>query len=164
LYPAALNSAATGVFTGGKTVLLTSFDPFVQDFDRLVQRTLGWADSNGGARSALAMDVIRRDDEVELRIDLPGADAGSIDVTTDHGVLTVSAKRTAEYAESERPVIRERFMGSYSRKIRLAETVDTDRIEASYTDGVLSIRLPLQEQAKPRKIEVRQGAKPELTA
>ncbi len=145
-------------------MLLTSFDPIAVDFDRLVQRTLGWTDGNGGPRPALPMDVIRRDDEVELRIDLPGADAGSIEVTTDHGVLTVSAKRTADYAESERPVIRERFAGSYSRKVRLAETVDTDRIEAGYSEGVLSVRLPLQEQAKPRKIEVRQAAKPELTA
>lgn len=144
-------------------MLLTSFDPFVQDFDRLVQRTFNWAEA--GSRSAvLPMDVIQRDDSVVLRIDLPGADPKSIELTTDHGVLTVSAKRTDEYGEHERPVVRERVMGSFSRKIRLAETVDTGKIEASYDNGVLSILLPLQEKAKPRKIEIRHGAAPELTA
>lgn len=145
-------------------MLLTSFDPFVQDFDRLVQRTFGWADGNAGVRAAVPMDVIRRDEEVELRIDLPGADADSIEVTTDNRVLTVSAKRTVEYAETERPVVRERVMGSFSRKIRLAETVDTGKIEASYDNGVLTVRLPLQEKARPRKVEIKRSGAPELTA
>ena len=146
-------------------MLLTSFDPFVQDFDRLVQRTFGWADGTAGSRSAvLPMDVIQRDGEVVLRIDLPGADPESIDVTADHGVLTVSAKRSEQYAEQERLVVRERLMGSFSRKVRLAETVDTDKIEASYDNGVLSVLLPLQEKAKPRKISVKQGDAKELSA
>ena len=145
-------------------MLLTSFDPFVQDFDRLVQRTFGWADGIGGRSAALPMDVIRRDNEVVLRIDLPGVDQGSIEVTTDHGVLTVSAKRSEEYAEKERPVVRERLLGSFSRKIRLAETVDADKIEAGYANGVLSIVLPLQEKAKPRRVEIKGASSPELTA
>ncbi len=146
-------------------MLLTSFDPFVQDFDRLVQRTFGWSDGTvGGGRSAvLAMDVIRREDDVVLRIDLPGADPESIEVTTDHGVLTVSAKRSEQLGEQERPVVRERLTGSFSRKVRLAETVDTDKIEATYDNGVLSILLPLQEKARPRKVEIKQGAARELT-
>jgi HSP20 family protein len=144
-------------------VPLTSFDPFVTDFDRLVQRTFGWADGNGHS-SVLPMDVIRRDDEVVLRIDLPGADPESIEVTTDRNVLTVSAKRSQEYGEQERPVRRERVMGSFSRKVRLAETVDTDKIEAAYDSGVLTVVLPLQEKAKPRKVEIKQSAAAELTA
>jgi HSP20 family protein len=145
-------------------VLLTTFDPIAADFDRLVQRAFGWADGNVGGRSALAMDVIRRDDEVVLRFDLPGADPDSIEVTTDHGVLSVSAKRSEEYGESERPVVRERIVGSFSRKVRLAETIDADRIEAGYENGVLSITLPLQEKAKPRKIEIKRADAPALTA
>jgi len=145
-------------------VLLTSFDPFVTDFDRLVQRTFGWADGIGGRSAVLPMDVVRRDNEVVLRLDLPGADHGSIEVTTDHGVLTVSAKRSEEYGEQERPVVRERLMGSFTRKIRLAETVDAEKIEARYDNGVLSIVLPLQEKAKVRKIEIKRSGTPELTA
>jgi HSP20 family protein len=145
-------------------VLLTSFDPFAQDFDRLVQRTFGRADGIGGRSAALPMDVVRRENEVVLRIDLPGADPDSIEVTTDHGVLTVSAKRSEEYGENERLVARERPMGSFARKVRLAETVDTDRIEASYENGVLSVVLPVQEKAKPRKVAIKRSESPELTA
>jgi HSP20 family protein len=145
-------------------VLLTSFDPFVADFDRLVQRTFGWGDGIGGRSAALPMDVVRRDNDVVLRIDLPGADQGSIEVTTDHGVLTVSAKRSEEYGEQDRPVVRERLLGSFTRKIRLAETVDAEKIEAGYENGVLSIVLPLQEKAKPRRVEIKGVSSPELTA
>lgn len=145
-------------------MLLTTFDPFVADFDRLVQRTFGRADGIGGRSAVLPMDVVRRDSEVVLRIDLPGADQGSIEVTTDHGVLTVAAKRSEEYGEQERPVVRERSMGSFTRKIRLAETVDAEKIEAHYDNGVLSIVLPLQEKAKVRKIEIKRSGSPELTA
>jgi HSP20 family protein len=145
-------------------MLLTSFDPFVTDFDRRVQRAFGWADGNGGVRSALPMDVIRRDDEVVLKVDLPGADPESIEVTTDRGVLTVSARKVEEYTESERPVLRERRTGSFTRKIRLAETVDTDKIEATYDNGVLSVVLPLQEKAKPRKVEIKRSGAQELPA
>ena len=145
-------------------MLLTSFDPFAADFNRLVQRTFGWADGAGGRSGVLPMDVIRRDGEVVLRIDLPGADQGNVDVTADHGVLTVSAKRSEEYGEQERPVVRERLMGSYSRKIRLAEIVDAEKIEAAYENGVLTIVLPLQEKAKARKVEIKGAKAPELTA
>jgi HSP20 family protein len=144
-------------------MLLTSFDPFVTDFDRIVQRTFGWADGNGGARSALPMDIIRRDDEVVLKVDLPGADPESIEVTTDRGVLTISASKVEEYTESERPVLRERRTGSFTRKIRLAETVDAGKVEAAYDNGVLSVVLPLQEQAKPRKVEIKRSGAQELT-
>ena len=144
-------------------MLLTSFDPFVTDFDRLVQRTFGWVDGSAG-RSALAMDVVRRDGDVVLKLDLPGADPDSIEVTTDRRVLTVSAKRSEQYAEQDRPVVRERVMGSFSRKIRLAETVEAEKIEARYENGVLTIMLPVAEKAKPHKIEIKRPSAPELTA
>jgi HSP20 family protein len=150
-------------------MLLTSIDPFVAEFDRVVQRAFGWSDVGTGrgftrGRTPLAMDVIRREDTVELRLDLPGADPESIEVTTDHNVLTVSAKRGDEYTDGERPVLRERVSGSFYRRIRLAETIDTDRIEAGYDNGVLSVVLPLAEQAKPRKIEIKGAGQKELTA
>ncbi len=145
-------------------MLLTTFDPFVQDFDRLVQRAFGWAEGSTYDRVVMPMDVIRRENDVLLRIDLPGADPASIEVTTDRNVLTVAAKRAEEYGEKEKPLVRERVLGSFSRKIRLAETVDAGKIEASYENGVLSIVLPLHERAKPRKIEIRQAAAAEITA
>ena len=145
-------------------MLLTSFDPFVTDFDRLVQRTFGWADGSAAGRSALPMDVVRRDGEVVLKFDLPGADPDSIEVTTDRRILTVAAKRTQEYAEQERPVVRERITGSFSRKVRLAEPIDAEKVNAQYENGVLTVVLPVAEEAKARKIEIKRPGTQELTA
>jgi HSP20 family protein len=130
-------------------VLLATFDPFA--YDRLARRAFG---SNGGDSRLARMDAIRRDNEVELRFDLPGFDRDSIDVTVDRGVLTVSARRSEEHTEGEKPFIRERVMGSYTRRVRLSDAVDAEKIEAGYSDGVLTVHVPVTEQAKPRKIEV----------
>jgi HSP20 family protein len=143
-------------------VLLTSFDPFAE-FDRLAQRAHGATDS-GRPHAAMRMDAIRRADDIELRFDLPGIDAGTIEVTVDRGVLTVSAKRSEEYAEGEKPFIRERVMGTFARQIRLSDTADADNIEAGFDAGVLTVRIPVQEKAKPRKVEVRTDANAEVTA
>jgi HSP20 family protein len=127
-------------------MLLSTYDPFAE-----FHRALRTAD---GGHAAMRMDAIRRDHEVELRFDLPGIDTESIDVTVDRGVLTVSAKRAEEYAESEKPFIRERIMGSFTRRIRLSDSVDAESIAASYDGGVLRVSVPLQERALPRKVEV----------
>jgi HSP20 family protein len=141
--------------------MLTSIDPFVQEFDRLAQRVFGWG-ANGGTRFAMPMDAIRRKDEVVLRFDLPGIDPETIEVTVDRGVLTVGAQRSEEYAEGESPFIRERVKGTFTRRVYLAEALDADKIEAAYSDGVLAVRVPLREQAKPRKIEIRTAGKKAL--
>ncbi len=136
-------------------MLLTSFDPFAE-FDRITRRTSG--------RVGTRMDAIRRDGEVELRFDLPGIDTDSIDVTVDRGVLTVSAKRSDEYADGEKPFIRERVMGTFTRWVRLSDSVDAEKIEAAYEGGVLRVTVPLTERAQPRKVEVTTNAKAEVTA
>ncbi len=129
---------------------LTSFDPSVE-FDRLARRAFSPV---GATRPAIRMDGIRRDGAVELRFDLPGVDAGSIDVTVDRGLLSVSAQRAEEYAEDEKPFLRERLMGSFTRQLRLSDAVNADQIEAGYDRGVLTVRLPLAERALPRKVTV----------
>jgi len=143
-------------------VLLTTFDPFTE-FDRLAQRTFGATDPRR-PHATMRMDAIRRADDVELRFDLPGIDPDSIEVTVDRGVLTVSAKRTQEYAEGEKPFIRERVMGSFTRQVRLSDSADADGIEAGFDAGVLTVRVPVQEKAQPRKVEVRTRAKAEIAA
>jgi len=145
-------------------VLLTSFDPFVTDFDRLVQRTFGWTDGSAAGRAGLPLDIVKRDGEVVLKFDLPGADADSIEVTTDRRMLTVAAKRTEEYGEQDRPVVRERVTGSFARKVRLAEPIDAEKVQAQYENGVLTVVLPVAEQAKAHKIEIKRPGAPELTA
>jgi HSP20 family protein len=126
-------------------MLLTSFDPFAE-----FHRTLG----HDSRLASVRMDAIRRQDEIELRFDLPGIDTDSIDVTVDRGVLTVGARRSEEYAEDEKLFVRERVMGSFTRRMRLSDSVDAEKIVASYDGGVLTVKVPLAERAQPRKIEI----------
>jgi HSP20 family protein len=140
-------------------MLLTSFDPFVQEFDRMAQRAF-----RGAAVPGMRMDGIRREHDVQLRFDLPGIDPESIEVTVDRGVLSVSAKRDEEYAEGEKAFIRERRMGSFTRRVLLSDTVDAEKIEAGYADGVLTVTVPLAEKALPRKVAVAVAPKAELSA
>ena len=144
-------------------MLLASFDPFVE-FDRVARRTFGTANWTARVRSAMPMDAIRGKDEVLLRFDLPGVDAESIDITVDHGVLTVSAKRTEVAGEDEKLITRERVTGSFSRRLSLGDKVDFDKIEADFADGVLTVRLPLLATAQPRKIEISTESKKEIAA
>ncbi len=133
---------------------LTTLDPITRDFDRLVRRAFGPASFGTTFAPALPMDTVRRDGELVLRFDVPGIDPEKIDVTVDRGVLTVSATREETRTEGESPVVRERLFGSFTRRVRLSENLDADAIEASNHDGVLEIRIPVREEAKPRKIEV----------
>ena len=112
----------------------------------------------------MPMDVIRGKDEVQLRFDLPGVDAESIDVTVDRGVLTVSAQRTEETAEDEKLITRERVTGSFTRRLSLGDTLDSDKIEAAFAEGVLTVRLPLLATAQPRKVEISTDSKKEIAA
>ena len=129
---------------------LTTLDPITRDFDRLVRRAFG----PSAFTPALPMDSVRRDGELVLRFDVPGVDPEKIDVTVDRGVLTVSATREETKTEGENPVVRERLFGSFTRRVRLSDNLDAEAIEAANTNGVLEIRIPVREEAKPRKIEV----------
>ena len=137
----------------GHQMYLTTFDPFTRDFDRIVRRTFG---ESGRARltSALPMDTLRRDGEVVLRFDVPGVDPEKIDVTVDKGVLSVSATREETKNEGDEHIVRERYFGSFTRRVRLSDNLDSEQIEASHKDGVLELRIPVREEAKPRKITV----------
>ena len=141
---------------------LTTIDPFTRDFDRIVRRAFAPVAFGPAAAQALPMDTLRRDGEVVLRFDVPGVDPEKIDVTVDRGVLTVSATREETKTEGESPVVRERLFGSFTRRVRLSDNLDADAIEASNNDGVLEIRIPVREEAKPRKIEV--GTSKELAS
>ncbi|MGP4027014.1 Hsp20/alpha crystallin family protein [Actinomadura sp. 3N407] len=137
-------------------MLLTSIDPFVQEFERQFDRALRQA-TGGGNGTGMPMDGVRRADDVVLRFDLPGVDPGSIEVTVDRGVLSVTARREEELTEDERPFVRERVMGSFTRRVYLSEHLDADAIEAAYDNGVLAVRIPVLEKAKPRKVAVQQS-------
>ncbi|MEU4421302.1 Hsp20/alpha crystallin family protein [Actinoplanes sp. NPDC024001] len=121
--------------------------PTVRDLERLTTRV--FATREAGAR----LDAYREDDTFFIDIDLPGVDPASIDITVDGKVLTVRAERKRTDGEDRRLVIAERPTGPFSRQVVLSEKLDTDRLEARYDNGVLTLRIPVLER-KPRKIEV----------
>jgi len=130
-------------------VLLTSFDPFS------TYRT---------SRPALPMDGIRREEDVVLRFDLPGVGQENIEVSVDRGVLTVTARRDEEKTDSDRPFIRERVTGSLRRRVYLGDAYDADKVEAAYENGVLTVRVPVAERAKARKVEIGNDTKKMIAA
>lgn len=114
-----------------------------------------------GSRWHPAMDVVERDDHYVLRADLPGVREEDISVELDGNVLTVSGRRESEHDEQREGYYRvERMTGQFTRSLTLPEGVDAEKIEASYERGVLEVRIPKPEQAKPRKVEITVGNRP----
>ncbi len=108
--------------------------------------------------SSIPMDAVHRDDEVVVHFDLPGADADSIDLTVDGGQLTVEAERAFQASEDERVIASERVHGSVKRTLQLGENLDASDVAADFADGVLTVRIPFVETAKPRKVAIGAGA------
>jgi len=102
----------------------------------------------------MPMDAYRKGDQFVVHFDLPGVDPSSIDLTVEKNVLTVSAERRWQASEDEQIVASERPQGQFSRQLFLGESLDAERVEARYDQGVLTITIPVAEQAKPRKVEV----------
>ncbi len=106
-------------------------------------------------RAAVApLDAYRDGDLITVEIDLPGVDPAGIDVTVDRNVLTVRAERVRPAREGVRRLVAERATGTVTRRLVLADTLDTDRLTAGYDNGVLTLTVPVAEKAKPRKIEI----------
>ncbi|GAT84997.1 putative heat shock protein [Streptomyces sp. F-3] len=133
--------------------MLMRTDPF-RELDRLVERMWGTAAHPAG----IPMDAWRDGDTFFVELDLPGVDPESIDLGVERNVLTVKAERKPAYGENTETVITERPAGTFSRQLFLGETLDTERIDASYEAGVLRLRIPVAEQAKPRKIAISGGS------
>jgi HSP20 family protein len=130
--------------------MLMRYDPF-RDLERLADELSSTAGRGG---RTFPMDAYRRGDNVVLFFDLPGVDPQSIDVTVDQHVLTVRAERRREAVEGEEVIAAERPQGTFVRRVFLGDTLDTDRIDAKYSNGVLELTIPVSERAKPRKIEI----------
>ncbi|WP_444962241.1 Hsp20/alpha crystallin family protein [Nocardiopsis sp. M1B1] len=133
-------------------MMLMRTDPF-RDIDRVTQRILGEA----SRPAAMPIDAYRDGDVFVVCFDLPGVRADSIDLEVERNVLTVTAERPDTVRDRESVVVAERPTGTFSRQLFLGETLETDAIRADYADGVLTLRIPVAEQAKPRKISVGTG-------
>lgn len=128
--------------------MLMRTDPF-RDLDRLTEAALG----TRTRPKAMPMTAYRDDDSFVVHLDLPGASADSIDLTVEQDLLTVHAERKPPVGDAER-VVDERSYGVFSRQLFLGETLDADGVSANYDAGVLTLRIPIAEKAKPRKIEI----------
>jgi HSP20 family protein len=127
-------------------------DPF-HEFDRLAQQVLG----STTRPSVMAMDAYRSGDDFVVHFDLPGVDPESIELDVERNVLNVRAERRSPAPEEAELLVAERPTGTFTRQLFLGETLDTERIDASYDAGVLTLRIPVAEQAKPRRIQITGG-------
>ena len=140
--------------------MLMRTDPF-RELDRLTQQLFG---TNGTTSrpAVMPMDAYRDGEQFVVQFDLPGVDPSSIDLDVERNVLTVKAERAPDYGDNVELQVAERPRGVFSRQLFLGDTLDADRIEAHYDAGVLTLRLPIAEKAKPRKIEITGGSGPKV--
>jgi len=136
------------------TVLIQT-DPF-RDFDTLFNRLSSRRPSFDGV---MPMDAFRRGADVWVHIDLPGVKAESLDITVERNVLTIAAERDWQRQEGDQPYFAERYRGTFRRQIQLGDGLDLEHLEADLHDGVLTVRVPVAEQAKARKVQVGSGTK-----
>jgi len=128
--------------------MLMRTDPF-RELDRLAQ-----AMGTPTRPAAMPIDAYRKGDSFLVQFDLPGVEPDSIDLTVEKNVLTVHAQRSRPEAEGVEMLLAERPQGTFSRQLFLGETLDTEHIDAEYTNGVLALRIPVAESAKPRKVAI----------
>ena len=131
------------------------FDPF-REIDRLAQPT--W-----NARASVPLDVYRKGEKFIVRVDLPGIDPASLDLTIERNVLSIKAERSWVPAEDEEVLVTERPQGTFTRRLFLSEGLDADQITAHYEHGVLTVTVPVAASAKSRKIDVALGAPEDST-
>ena len=131
--------------------MLMRTDPF-RELDRLTQQVFG---TNGtlARPSVMPIDAWRDGDQFVVEFDLPGVDPNSIDVDVERNVVTVKAERPDRASDAEM-IAAERPRGVFSRQLILGDSLDTGKVAADYNAGVLTLRIPVAEQAKPRKISI----------
>jgi HSP20 family protein len=129
--------------------MLVRTDPF-RDFDRLAQQVWGTT----ARPAAIPLDAWRDGEQIVVQFDLPGVELDSVDLDVERNVLTVRAERRGSTGDDTEMIAAERPRGVFSRQLILGDTLDTDRLQASYAAGVLTLRIPVAEKAKPRKIAI----------
>ncbi|MFE2147418.1 Hsp20/alpha crystallin family protein [Streptomyces sp. NPDC059456] len=133
--------------------MLMRTDPF-REMDRIVQQLSGTS-GTWSKPSVMPMDAYREGEEYVIAFDLPGVSTEAIDIDVERNMLTVKAeRRPVAKADSVKVELSERPLGVFSRQVVLADTLDTERIQADYEAGVLTLRIPIAERAKPRKISI----------
>jgi HSP20 family protein len=129
--------------------MLLQHDPF-RDLDRLTQQVFGTM----SRPTSMPLDAWREGDQFVVELDLPGIDPDKLDIDVERNILTIRAERLSHMPDAANAVAAERSWGVFSRQLILGDTLDTGKVDADYSDGVLSLRIPIAEQAKPRKINI----------
>jgi HSP20 family protein len=132
------------------------WDPFRQ-FDRVTEQLMGTT----RAPRSMPMEAYRRGDQFLVHLDLPGVNPDDVDLTVERNVLTVRAERRPNWTEGDDVLVDETPQGVFSRQLLLGENLDAERLEASYDRGMLTLSIPVTEQAKPRRIEIRGSGGPQ---
>lgn len=127
--------------------MTTAFDPF-REIDR------AFSAMRTPAPTGMPMDLYRTAETFVASIDLPGVDPSSIDIDVEERTLTIRAERKPQEHDEIQWLAHERPTGTFARQLTLGYGVAADRIEAEYSDGVLTLHIPVSEEAKPRKIKV----------
>ncbi len=140
--------------------MLMRTDPF-REFDRLAQQLLGAGTTSRPA--VMPMDAWREGDTFVVEFDLPGVRPETLDIDVERNVLTVKAERPAPNRDWEM-LAAERPTGLFSRQLVLGDNVDLEHVKADYDAGVLRLRIPVAEKAKPRKIEITTGTSSDQAA
>jgi HSP20 family protein len=134
--------------------LLMKPEPFSREIDRMFDAFFGQSEQQA-RRWVPPMDLVEADDHFVLKADLPGLSEGDVSIEVQDGSLTISGERKSEHEGHERGWYRiERAFGSFNRSLTLPDGVDADRIEASFSNGVLEVRIPKPAERKPRRIEI----------
>src|SRR5579863_1887800 len=151
--------------------VITRLEPFrefstLQDrLNRLFQQSVGESREESLTTSSFApaVDVYEDDQQVTLKIEVPGIDEKDIDVRLENNTLTVHGERKLEKEEKEENYRRvERQYGSFTRSFTLPTTVDAEGVSAQYDKGVLKITLAKKAEAKPKQIKISVGGEKTL--
>ncbi|WP_052462599.1 Hsp20/alpha crystallin family protein [Nigerium massiliense] len=133
---------------------MATYDPF-----REMERLFNNVTTRTPASVGMPMDLYRTGDNFVAQIDLPGVDPSTIDIDMDGDTVTIRAERTPSVASDASWLTRERAVGTFARQLTLGRGLATDKISADYSDGVLTLTIPVAETAKPRKIEVQHSSR-----
>jgi HSP20 family protein len=144
-------------------MVLQRFDPFrdlrqMEDTMNRLWRGIGTTHNyrEGAEDWNILMDVIQKKDAIDVKASVPGVSPEDIDITVEDGVLTIRAeKKTETETEDETYLIRERATGSFYRALRLPDTVDAEKIESHYENGILTVVMPKAEEKKKKQIQVK---------
>lgn len=138
--------------------MMRFIDPFAE-----IDKAMG---SLGGRwrGGIMPMDAFEQNGIYTLRFDLPGVDPDQVDLTVENHVLTVTAERPIEETEEVTWLLRERPSGTHRREVRLGDRLDTQNITAHHDNGVLTVTIPVHEEAKATKVSISSSTAEKLTA